>query len=68
MADTKTTFAIPQRHWLQRADMGRACFFLCVIIMLVMPLPPVFIDMSIALNLTMAVMVILTVTYVVKAT
>ncbi|MBI4777392.1 flagellar biosynthesis protein FlhA [Candidatus Desantisbacteria bacterium] len=68
MADTKTTFAIPQLHWLQRADMGIACFFLCVIIMLVMPLPPVFIDMSIALNLTMAVMVILTVTYVVKAT
>lgn len=68
MADTKTTFAIPQLHWLQRADLGIACFFLCVIIMLVMPLPPVLIDMSIALNLTLAVMVILTVTYVVKAT
>ncbi|MEK7813991.1 MAG: flagellar biosynthesis protein FlhA, partial [Candidatus Desantisbacteria bacterium] len=68
MADTKIIFAIPQLHWMQRADLGIASFFLCVIIMLVMPLPPVFIDLSIALNLTLAVMVILTVTYVVKAT
>ncbi len=68
MADTKAMFAIPQLHWMQRADLGIASFFLCVIIMLVMPLPPVFIDLSIALNLTLAVMVILTVTYVVKAT
>ncbi|MDI6781062.1 MAG: flagellar biosynthesis protein FlhA [bacterium] len=68
MAETKPIFAIPQLHWMQKADLGIASFFLCVIIMLVMPMPPVFIDMSIALNLTLAVMVILTVTYVVKAT
>ncbi|MBU0701811.1 flagellar biosynthesis protein FlhA [bacterium] len=68
MADTKPIFTIPQLHWMQRADLGIAGFFLCVIIMLVMPLPPVLIDLSIAINLTLAVMIILTVTYVVKAT
>lgn len=65
---TKTTFVIPQMNWMQRADLGMSVFFLCVIIMLVMPMHPVIMDMAIAINLTMAVMIILTVTYVVKAT
>jgi len=68
MAKGKTTFVIPQMNWMQRADLGMSVFFLCVIIMLVMPMHPVIMDMAIALNLTIAVMAILTVTYVVKAT
>jgi flagellar biosynthesis protein FlhA len=52
---------------MQRADLGVAVFFLCIVVMLVLPLPPVIVDMSIAINLTIAVIILLTVTYVVKA-
>ncbi|MDI6736367.1 MAG: flagellar biosynthesis protein FlhA [bacterium] len=53
---------------MQHSDILVAIFILCVIVMLVIPLPPLFIDLSIALNLTLAMVIILSVTYLKKAT
>jgi len=59
---------VPKLTWMQQSDILIAIFILCVIIMLVIPLPPLFIDLSIAMNLTLAIVIILSVTYLVKVT
>lgn len=60
------TGALPLSGWMQRADILVAIFFLCIVMMLIIPLPPLMIDVSIALNITLAVVVILSSTYVMK--
>jgi len=68
MAVTTVQPTVPRLTWMQHADVLVAIFILCVITMLIIPLPPLFIDMSIALNLTLAMVIILSVTYLVKIT
>ncbi len=68
MAIARTQPIVPRLTWIQQSDMLVAIFILCVIIMLVIPLPPLFIDLSIAMNLTLAMVIILSVTYLVKIT
>ncbi|MEW6609044.1 MAG: FHIPEP family type III secretion protein, partial [bacterium] len=60
--------AVPRLTWMQQADILIAIFILCIIVMLVIPLPPLFIDLSIAMNLTLAIVVILSVSYLSKVT
>lgn len=62
------TRAVPILTWMQQSDILVAIFILCVVIMLIIPLPPLFIDFSIAVNLTLAMVIILAVTYLVKVT
>lgn len=57
---------LPRLVWIQRTDILVAIFFLCIVIMLIIPLPALVIDASIALNITLAVVIILSVTYVMK--
>ncbi len=68
MAISPTQRVAPTLTWMQHSDILVAIFILCVIVMLVIPLPPFFIDLSIALNLTLALVIILSVTYLKKAT
>jgi len=68
MARAKTQSIVPRLTWMQQSDILIAIFILCVIIMLVIPLPPLFIDLSIAMNLTLAIVIILSVTYLSKVT
>ncbi|MFH1562579.1 MAG: flagellar biosynthesis protein FlhA [Nitrospirota bacterium] len=68
MAISRTQRVAPTLTWMQHADILVAIFILCIIVMLVIPLPPLFIDLSIALNLTLAMVIILSVTYLKKAT
>ncbi|MEW6097334.1 MAG: flagellar biosynthesis protein FlhA [bacterium] len=68
MAVARTQAVVPRLTWMQHSDVLVAIFILCVIIMLVIPLPPLFIDISIAMNLTLAMVIILSVTYLIKIT
>jgi flagellar biosynthesis protein FlhA len=68
MAVARTARVVPTLTWMQQSDILVAIFILCVVIMLIIPLPPLFIDFSIALNLTLAMVIILSVTYLVKVT
>ncbi|HAW50434.1 TPA: flagellar biosynthesis protein FlhA [bacterium] len=58
---------IPQVSWMQKTDILVAVFILCVIAMMVVPLPPLLIDILIAGNIMLSMMIILTVIYVQKA-
>lgn len=68
MEVARTQPAVPRLIWMQHSDVLVAIFVLCVIVMLVIPLPPLFIDLSIAINLTLAIIIILAVTYLTKIT
>lgn len=68
MAVARTQPVVPRLIWMQHSDVLVAIFILCVIVMLVIPLPPLFIDLSIAINLTLAMIIILAVTYLTKIT
>lgn len=57
---------ISKTHWAQRTDVLVTIFILCVISMMVIPLPPLLIDILIAANIMLAIMVILTVFYIRK--
>ncbi|MEW6103209.1 MAG: flagellar biosynthesis protein FlhA [bacterium] len=56
-----------QTNWTQRMDLLVATFILCIIAMMVIPLPPLLIDILIAGNIMLSIMVILTVMYISKA-
>jgi len=59
--------AIPKVSWMQKTDFLVSVFILCIIAMMVIPLPPLLIDILIAGNIMLSIMVILTVMYISKA-
>jgi len=63
MAEKKVT----ETSWTQKADVLVAIFVLCIIVMMVVPLPPLLIDILIGANIMLAMMTILTVMYIGKA-
>lgn len=57
--------AIPQ-NWTQRTDILISIGVLTIVIMMIIPLPPFLLDIFIAANITLALVVILTIMYTVK--
>ncbi len=68
MALTKSTSTIPTMpvRWIQRRDVLIVVFFLCVLMMMVIPLTGALIDVFIAINLMLATIVLLSVMYIKK--
>ncbi|MDI6703093.1 MAG: flagellar biosynthesis protein FlhA [bacterium] len=54
-------------HWMQKTDVLVSIGVLCIVIMMVIPLPPFILDLFIAANLTIGIAVILTTMYILKA-
>lgn len=54
-------------HWTQRTDFLVAIFILCIIAMMVIPLPPLLLDILIAGNIALSIMIVLTVLYIARA-
>ncbi len=60
------TITTLKSSWMQKTDFLVAIFILCVIGMMIIPLPPLLIDILIAGNIMLSIMVILTVIYISK--
>lgn len=59
--------AMPRPDWMKNADVLVAIGIITIVFMMIIPIPPFLLDILISLNIMIAVMVILTTIYLVKA-
>ncbi|MEW5766768.1 MAG: flagellar biosynthesis protein FlhA [bacterium] len=59
--------AMPRPQWMKNADVLVAIGIITIVIMMIIPVPPFLLDILLSLNIMVAVVVILTTIYLVKA-